>query len=85
VRLTGCPNGCARPYMAEIGFVGTSLGHYNLMLGADVEGARLNKLYKENLDETAILNELDTLFERFAKHRKAREPFGDFIVREAIV
>lgn len=85
VRMTGCPNGCARPYMAEIGFVGTSLGHYNLMLGADVEGARLNKLYKENLDETAILNELDTLFERFAKHRKAGEPFGDFIVREAIV
>ena len=85
VRMTGCPNGCARPYMAEIGFVGTSLGHYNLMLGADVEGTKLNKLYKENLDETAILNELDLLFERFAQQRTPGEPFGDFIFREKIV
>ncbi|TKK67759.1 NADPH-dependent assimilatory sulfite reductase hemoprotein subunit [Ilyomonas limi] len=81
IRMTGCPNGCARPYMAEIGFIGISYGHYNLMLGGDVEGMRLNKLYKENLDEEAIVSELDDLFGKYATGRMAGEPFGDFIVR----
>lgn len=86
VRMTGCPNGCARPYIAEIGFVGTAYGRYNVMLGADVRGERLNKLYKENLDETEILNELDTLFAQYSKQRKGREEsFGDFAVRTGIV
>lgn len=86
VRMTGCPNGCARPYIAEIGFVGTAYGHYNVMLGADVCGERLNKLYKENLDETEILNALDALFEQYAKQRKSQEEsFGDFVVRAGIV
>ena len=53
--MTGCPNGCARSYIAEIGFIGTALGKYNLQLGGDHEGMRLNKVYKESLDEPAIL------------------------------
>src|SRR6476620_3010720 len=85
MRMTGCPNGCARPYASEIGFIGTALGKYNLMLGADVVGERLNKLYKENLNEEQILNELDVLFQRFATNRKKKESFGDFVVREQIV
>ena len=83
--MTGCPNGCARPYISEIGFIGTSLGHYNMHLGSDAIGYRLNKIYKENLDEAAILNELDVLFEKFKAKRKKKESFGDFIVREGIV
>lgn len=85
IRMTGCPNGCARPYISEIGFVGTNYGRYNMHLGADVIGTRLNKIYKENLDEEQILTELDVLFDRFNKNRKKKEPFGDFVVREGIV
>ena len=85
LRMTGCPNGCARSYIAEIGFVGTALGKYNLQLGGDHVGMRLNKVYKESLDETAILRELDDLFSQFAKERKAKESFGDFAVRKKLV
>ena len=84
IRMTGCPNGCARPYAAEIGFVGTSYGHYNLMLGADVEGLRLNKLYKESLNEESILHELDYLFGRYVSERNAGESFGDFTMRKVL-
>ncbi len=82
IRMTGCPNGCARPYIAEIGLVGTSLGHYNLHLGGDHAGARLNKIYKENLDETAILQELDNIFGSFEQERMPGEKFGDFTLRQ---
>ncbi len=85
IRMTGCPNGCARPYISEIGFIGTALGKYNMHLGADVIGTRLNKIYKENLNEEEILNELDNLFQRFVTTRKKKEAFGDFVVREQIV
>ena len=61
IRMTGCPNGCARSYIAEIGFVGTAIGKYNMHLGGDHEGFRLNKIYKESLDETAILTELRSM------------------------
>jgi sulfite reductase (NADPH) hemoprotein beta-component len=81
IRMTGCPNGCGRPYVAEIGFVGTSAGHYNLYLGGDHEGTRLNRLYRENLDEPAILRELDHLFKVYRAERKAGERFGDFALR----
>lgn len=84
IRMTGCPNGCARPFMAEIGFVGTAYGRYNLHLGANAEGTRLNKLYKENLNEEEILKELDGLFRSFTQLRKKKERFGDFVMREAI-
>lgn len=82
IRMTGCPNGCGRPYAAEIGFVGTAPGHYNLHLGGDHEGTRLNRLYKENLDETAILKELDLLFWLYKKERVTGERFGDFALRQ---
>jgi sulfite reductase (NADPH) hemoprotein beta-component len=82
IRMTGCPNGCGRPYAAEIGFVGTGPGHYNLYLSGDHEGTRLNKIYKENMDEAAILKELDLLFWLFKKERITGESFGDFALRQ---
>lgn len=85
LRMTGCPNGCGRPYVAEIGFVGTAYGHYNLHLGGDREGTRLNTKYKESLNEPAILQELDELFEKYSKNRKSGESFGDYAVREKLV
>jgi sulfite reductase (NADPH) hemoprotein beta-component len=85
LRMTGCPNGCARSYIAEIGFIGTALGKYNLQLGGDHAGMRLNKVYKESLDETAILQELDMLLGLFARERKSKESFGDFAVRKQLV
>jgi sulfite reductase (NADPH) hemoprotein beta-component len=85
LRMTGCPNGCARSYIAEIGFIGTALGKYNLQLGGDHAGMRLNKVFKESLDESAILEELDSLFSQFASERKSKESFGDFAVRKNLV
>ena len=82
MRMTGCPNGCSRPYAAEIGFVGTASGRYNLHVGGDNEGMRLNSLYKENLDEVAILTELDSLFAAFKTERNTSESFGDFCFRK---
>lgn len=82
LRMTGCPNGCGRSYAAEIGFVGTALGKYNLQLGGDNEGTRLNKIYRENLDETAILTELDNLFSVYKNEKKKGEKFGDFALRQ---
>ena len=84
IRMTGCPNGCARSYNAEIGFVGTAMGKYNLHLGGDHEGLRLNKIYKESLNEEQILNELDSLFTEFKIERKENEKFGDFTYRTKI-
>ncbi|MBO2635917.1 assimilatory sulfite reductase (NADPH) hemoprotein subunit [Shewanella algae] len=85
VRMTGCPNGCARPFAAEIGFVGKAPGRYNMYLGASFEGTRLNKMYRENIQEAEILSELDALFGRYAAERETGESFGDFTVRAGIV
>ncbi|AWV06579.1 assimilatory sulfite reductase (NADPH) hemoprotein subunit [Marilutibacter maris] len=85
LRVSGCPNGCSRPYLGEIALVGKAPGRYNLMLGADHRGQRLNTLHRENIDEAAILAELDTLFARYAGERQADEGFGDFLVRSAVV
>ena len=82
MRMTGCPNGCARSYAAEIGFVGTAYGKYNMHLQGDHEGTRLNKIYKENLEEAAILAEMDTLLGAFKQERKKGEKFGDFTLRK---
>jgi sulfite reductase (NADPH) hemoprotein beta-component len=84
-RMTGCPNGCGRSSVSEIGFIGTGLGKYNLNLGGDHEGYRLNKLYKESLDEQGILSELDALFFEFKKERINNESFGDFTHRTKFV
>ena len=80
-RMTGCPNGCGRSSVSEIGFIGTGLGKYNLNIGGDHEGYRLNRLYKESLNETEILSELDELFGDFKNGRKNGESFGDFTYR----
>jgi len=80
-RMTGCPNGCGRSPAAEIGFIGTALEKYNLQLGGDHEGYRLNQLYKESLGEAEILSELDGLFSDFKDERKGNESFGDFTHR----
>ena len=82
IRMTGCPNGCARSYIAEVGLVGTGPGRYNLHLGGDRVGARLNKIYKENIDEAEILQSLDELFKEYAAGRNAGETFGDFSMRK---
>ncbi len=81
LRVTGCPNGCARPYLAEIGLIGKAPGRYNLHLGGDARGERLNVLYRENLDEAAILAELDVMFAGFAAAREPDERFGDYLWR----
>lgn len=85
VRMTGCPNGCARPFAAEIGLVGKAPGRYNLYLGASFEGTRLNKLYRENIQEAEILSELDSLFARYVAERETDETFGNFTVRIGVV
>ncbi len=83
IRMTGCPNGCARSYNAEIGFVGTAMGRYNFHLGGDYEGLRLNKIFKENLDEESILNELGKWFKKYKEEKQPNERFGDFTFRTA--
>ena len=85
LRISGCPNGCSRPYLGEIALVGKAPGRYNLMLGADHRGQRLNTLHRENIDEAAILAELDTLFARYANERITNQHFGDFLVAASIV
>ncbi|HEV8513291.1 MAG TPA: NADPH-dependent assimilatory sulfite reductase hemoprotein subunit [Cyclobacteriaceae bacterium] len=82
IRMTGCPNGCARSYIAEIGLVGTAYGRYNLHFGGDRVGERLNKIFKENLDEESILFELNGWLGRYKSERKPGETFGDFAIRE---
>jgi sulfite reductase (NADPH) hemoprotein beta-component len=81
MRMTGCPNGCARPYVAEIGFTGRAPGKYNLYLGGGFHGERLNRLYRENIGEEAILESLRGVLGRFARERLPDERFGDFVER----
>ncbi|KAF9355643.1 hypothetical protein BGX34_010326 [Mortierella sp. NVP85] len=85
IRMTGCPNGCARPYVAEIAFVGKAYGAYNVYLGGGHHGERLNKLYKESLTEAEIVAELTPMIRRYAKERHDGEHFGDFVIRVGIV
>ncbi len=85
IRMTGCPNGCGRPFLGEIGLVGRAAGKYNLYLGAGFAGDRLNSLYKEMVDEREILELLEPLFQQYANERNKGEAFGDFIIRKKIV
>ena len=85
LRISGCPNGCSRPYLGEIALVGKAPGRYNLMLGADHRGERLNTLYRENIDEAAILAALDPLLAQYASGRESGEYFGDFLLRTGAV
>jgi sulfite reductase (NADPH) hemoprotein beta-component len=85
IRMTGCPNGCARPYLAEIGLVGKGPGRYNLYLGAAFDGSRLSKLYAEDLEHAGIIDTLDPLFAAYAAERQRGERFGEFVIRAGIV
>jgi sulfite reductase (NADPH) hemoprotein beta-component len=80
-RVSGCPNGCSRPYLAEIALVGKAPGRYNLHLGGGRDGTRLSALYRENLDTPAILSVLDGLFAAWAGERSSGEAFGDYLHR----
>lgn len=81
IRMTGCPNGCARPYIAEIGLTGRAPGKYNLYLGGGFHGQRLNKMVLENAGEPAILELLGKVIGHFARERRSGERFGDFAIR----
>ncbi|OAN19311.1 sulfite reductase subunit beta [Photobacterium jeanii] len=84
-RVTGCPNGCGRAMLAEIGLVGKAPGRYNLHLGGNRNGTRVPKMYKENITVAQILTEIDTLVGRWASERVQGEGFGDFTVRTGII
>jgi sulfite reductase (NADPH) hemoprotein beta-component len=85
IRSTGCPNGCGRPYIGEIGLVGKAPGKYNLYLGAGLDGMRLNKLYRPAIPHEEIISEIRPVLEDFAKNRLEKERFGDFCIRKEYV
>jgi sulfite reductase (NADPH) hemoprotein beta-component len=85
IRMTGCPNGCARPYVAEIGLVGKGPGRYNLYLGSAFDGSRLSKLYAEDLDHGAIIEKLDPIFSAYKRERRHGERFGDYVIRTGFI
>ncbi|MFL5256059.1 MAG: NADPH-dependent assimilatory sulfite reductase hemoprotein subunit [Rhodopila sp.] len=85
IRMTGCPNGCARPYVSEIGLVGRTPGVYNLYIGGAHEGSRLNKLYRRDVDGDGIVDALSPLFAAYAEKRRQQERFGDFVIRAGFV
>lgn len=84
-RVTGCPNGCGRAMLAEIGLVGKGPGKYNLHLGGNREGTRIPKMYKENISEQEIMQHLDELIGKWAEHAQQDEAFGDFLIRTKVV
>ncbi|EGV60041.1 Sulfite reductase [NADPH] subunit beta [Yamadazyma tenuis] len=85
MRMTGCPNGCARPWVAEVALVGKAFGAYNLMLGGGHHGQRLNKIYRYSIKEDEILDILLPLFKRWSLERHENEPFGDFVIRIGVI
>ncbi|MEI7367690.1 assimilatory sulfite reductase (NADPH) hemoprotein subunit [Pectobacterium aroidearum] len=85
LRVTGCPNGCGRAMLAEIGLVGKAVGRYNLHLGGNREGTRIPRMYRENINETEILAEIDRLIGLWAQDRQPNEGFGDFTIRTNII
>jgi sulfite reductase (NADPH) hemoprotein beta-component len=85
LRISGCPNGCARPYLGEIALIGRAIGRYDLRLGANFTGERLNIVYRENIAEPEILSTLDELFGAYARDREPDEKFGDFLIRTRVL
>ncbi len=85
IRMTGCPNGCGRPYLAEIGFVGKAPGKYNVYLGGGFHGHRLNKLYSQSVPSHEIKDLLAPIIKDYAKQRNEGERFGDFVIRAGYV
>jgi sulfite reductase (NADPH) hemoprotein beta-component len=84
-RVTGCPNGCGRAMLAEVGLVGKGPGKYNLHIGGNREGTRIPRMYRENIDEKEILRELDSLIAKWANEREKNEAFGDFMIRAEVI
>ena len=84
-RVTGCPNGCGRAMLAEVGLVGKGPGKYNLHIGGDREGTRIPRMYRENISEQEIMSELDSLIGRWANERNSNESFGDYVIRAQII
>jgi sulfite reductase (ferredoxin) len=80
-RMSGCPNGCSRPYLGDVGFVGTTLGKYDLMLAGDFEGTRLNRVYAPNVPINEIVGLLRPMFVEFREQRNAGEGFGNWVER----
>lgn len=85
LRVTGCPNGCGRPFLGEIGLVGKAPGRYNLYLGAAFDGTRLNRLYREAMSEDEVIEVLTPILRDYASGREPGETFGDFVLRRAYV
>jgi len=85
MRMTGCPNGCARPWLAEVAFVGKAYGAYNMYLGGGYHGQRLNKLYRSSIKEEEILEIMKSLLKRYALERNEGERFGDFVIRAGVI
>lgn len=85
LRITGCPNGCARPALAEIAFIGKAPGKYNMYLGGSFTGDRLNQLYRENIGEAEILETLRPIILAYAREREEHEHFGDYVIRKGYV
>ncbi|WP_139685864.1 assimilatory sulfite reductase (NADPH) hemoprotein subunit [Vibrio tasmaniensis] len=85
LRITGCPNGCGRAMLAELGLVGKAPGRYNMHLGGNKAGTRIPKMYKENITSAQILEEIDSLVGRWATERTDKEGFGDFTIRAGII
>lgn len=85
MRMTGCPNGCARPWLAEVAFVGKAYGTYNMYLGGGYHGQRLNKLYRSSIKEDEILAVMKPLLKRYALEREEAERFGDWTIRAGII
>ncbi len=85
IRMTGCPNGCARPFLGEIAFTGKNIGKYNMYLGGGFAGERLGRLYRENIGEQEILDILQVLLHHYARERWVDEHFGDFVIRAGYV
>jgi sulfite reductase (NADPH) hemoprotein beta-component len=84
-RVTGCPNGCGRAMLAEVGLVGKGPGKYNFHIGGDRQGTRIPRMYKENITDTEIMGHLDELIGRWSKERTASESFGDYVIRAGII
>jgi sulfite reductase (NADPH) hemoprotein beta-component len=85
MRMTGCPNGCARPWLAEVAFVGKAYGAYNMYLGGGYHGQRLNKLYRSSIKEDEILEIMQPMIKQYATERNEGEHFGDFVIRKGYI
>jgi sulfite reductase (ferredoxin) len=84
IRMTGCPNGCARPRMGDIGLVGRSLDLYDVFFGGDLQNTRLNTLYAKSVKRQELIRTIRPALELWQQRRLKREPFGDFVTRYGI-